>query len=99
VLPRFLLEGCGEIADQLAQGSIYHLLADLQVTVKQGIATIIPARADSMLATALRIRRGTMLVYLRQVDYMADGRPVMLSHEHHLASAFEITVRRKGPAL
>ena len=40
-----------------------------------------------------------MLVYLRQVDYMAEGRPLMLSHEHHLASAFEITVRRKGPRL
>jgi hypothetical protein len=53
----------------------------------------------ALLATTLRIRRGTLLVYLRQVDCMAEGGPVMPSHEHHLASAFEITVRRKGPWL
>jgi hypothetical protein len=51
------------------------------VTVTQGVATIIPAQADRLRATALRIRRETLLLYLRQVEYMAEGRPVMLSHE------------------
>jgi len=31
------------------------------------------------------------------VDFDGQGRPIVSSHEHHLADAFEFTVVRRGP--
>lgn len=86
-----LLEGLGD-------ESVYHLLErELGVVIRQGTAVIRPANADDRLAARLRVPGGTLLLYLQQVDYDLDGRPVLLSHEHHLADAFEIAVVRRGP--
>ena len=41
--------------------------------------------------------RGALLLTLFQVDSTADGEVVLVSREHHLADAFEITVYRRGP--
>ena len=41
--------------------------------------------------------RGALLLTLFQVDSTADGTVVLVSQEHHLADAFEITVYRRGP--
>jgi GntR family transcriptional regulator len=65
--------------------------------VRQGVASIRPANAGREVSELLRVPEGTLLLYLLQVDYDAEGRPVLLSHEHHLADAFEVTVVRRGP--
>ena len=39
-----------------------------------------------------------LLLTLFQVDETANGRPVLVSREHHLADAFEMTVYRRGPS-
>ena len=49
-----------------------------------------------LLETLGALPRGVLL-YLRQVDYDLEGRPVLFSHEHHLADAFEFTLIRRGP--
>jgi GntR family transcriptional regulator len=98
LLPSTLVEGREGTLAALGQGSIYEVLErDLGIVVRQGVATVRPDRADRSLATALRVPRGVLLLYLRQVDYDADGRAVLLSHEHHLADVFEVTVVRRGP--
>jgi GntR family transcriptional regulator len=98
LVPAALLEGNEDALWALGQRSIYDVLAkDLGVTVRQGVVTVRPARADRSLAGALRVPRGTLLLYLLQVDYDSDGRPVLLSHEHHVADAFDVTVVRRGP--
>jgi GntR family transcriptional regulator len=85
--------------DRLGRGSIYTLLEEhCGVAVRQGVASIRPANADRDLAAKLAVPEGTLLLYLLQVDYDTEGRPVLLSHEHHLADAFEITVVRRGPS-
>jgi GntR family transcriptional regulator len=84
--------------ERLGRGSIYSLLEEhCGVAVHQGVASIRPANADRDLAAKLGVPEGTLLLYLLQVDYDTEGRPVLLSHEHHLADAFEITVVRRGP--
>jgi DNA-binding GntR family transcriptional regulator len=35
-------------------------------------------------------------VYLLQVDFDRSGRPILLSHEHHVADAFEFNIYRSG---
>lgn len=88
-------------ADQLARlgdGSIYELIESAAgAAVQHGVVTVEPVKADRTLARKLKIAAGSMLLYLRQVDYGDGGRPVLLSHEHHLADAFEFSVIRRGP--
>jgi len=98
LIPEELFGDRSELLEALGDGSVYHLLErELGVVIRQGVATIRPANADGRLAALLGVPAGTLLMYLRQVDYDLDGRPVLLSHEHHLADAFEITVVRRGP--
>jgi DNA-binding GntR family transcriptional regulator len=82
---------------RLAQGSVYELLArEAGRAVHHGVVTIEPSKADRRLAKALDVKSGALLLYLRQVDYDREGVPVLLSHEHHVADAFEFSVVRRG---
>src|SRR6478609_5617562 len=56
-------------------------------------ASIYPALGQRGLA----VPRGTLLLNLWQVDSTAAGAVALVSREHHLADAFEITVYRRGP--
>ncbi len=62
-----------------------------------GVATITPDVAMGDVALRLGVPRGTLLLTLCQVDSTADGAVAMVSREHHLADAFEISVYRRGP--
>jgi GntR family transcriptional regulator len=98
MLPAALLSRRPALLGRLGQGSIYDLLERaLGIVVRQGVASLRPANADRRLAARLQVPEGTLLLYVLQVDYDTEGRPVLLSHEHHLADAFEITVVRRGP--
>jgi DNA-binding GntR family transcriptional regulator len=39
----------------------------------------------------------TALLHIRQTDHDADGLPVMLSDEWHVADAFDLIVNRRAP--
>ena len=82
----------------LGEGSLYELLErEGGVALHHGVVTVEPAAAARSIARRLSVKTGTLLLYLRQVDFDRDGEPVILSHEHHLAEGFEFTVVRKGP--
>ena len=55
-----------------------------------------PTVADAKLGRLLAVKRGTPLLHIDQVDYDAGGRAVMLSHEWHVADAFELIVNRRS---
>jgi GntR family transcriptional regulator len=98
VIPSSLLGDRADVLALLGQGTLYDLMErELGIVVVQGMATIQPVKADRWVASRMRIPTGTLLLYLLQVDFDAAGRAVLLSHEHHLADAFEITVIRRGP--
>ena len=83
---------------RLERTSIYEVLErELGVVIHHGLATFRPTRADGHLASRLAVAKGTLLLYIRQVDFDEQGRPVVSSHEHHLADAFEFSVVRRGP--
>jgi GntR family transcriptional regulator len=81
----------------LADGSLYQALAARGLTVHHGVASLHPALAPAEVAKRLRVRAGTLLVTLFQVDSTADGVVVLVSREHHLADAFEFSLYRRGP--
>lgn len=83
---------------KLETTSVYEVLErDLGIVIHHGLAVFRPTRADGHVASRLRIPRETPLLYIRQVDFDESGRPVVSSHEHHLADAFEFSVVRRGP--
>ena len=86
----------GELAG-LAEGSIYAALAERGLTVDHGVARLTPGNADAQIARNLRVPVGALLLTIDQVDRTADGVPVLVSREHHLADAFTFTVLRRGP--
>jgi GntR family transcriptional regulator len=77
--------------------SLYRLLAVLGIVVHHGIATIEPVALDADIARALKVATGTLALLLDQVDYTADGEPVVLSHEYHPQNVLSVQVYRKGP--
>jgi DNA-binding GntR family transcriptional regulator len=79
------------------RGSLYRLLTAAGHPVAHGEAVVSPAVADADLARLCDVAPGTPLQHLRQVDYDADGRPVMLSDEWHVPSVIELRVYRRGP--
>lgn len=82
----------------LEDGSVYDLLeTSAHVAIQHGVVTVEPMSADRSLARKLKIPVGSLLLYLRQVDYDRSGDPVLLSHEYHLGDAFEFSVVRRGP--
>ena len=98
ILPLRLTRGDDAILAALEHGSIYEVFErELAIVIHHGVATFQPTRADGRLATSLDVPRGTLLLYLRQVDFDEAGRPVLSAHEHHLADAFEFSVVRRGP--
>lgn len=84
--------------DGLADGSVYDLLeSSAHVAIQHGVVTIEPIAADRQMARKLKIPTGSLLLYLRQIDYDRNGDAVLLSHEYHLGDAFEFSVVRRGP--
>jgi GntR family transcriptional regulator len=84
--------------ERLGNGSVYDLLETAARTaIQHGVVTIEPMAADRQMARKLKIPAGSLLLYLRQIDYARSGEPVLLSHEYHLGDAFEFSVVRRGP--
>lgn len=79
-------------------GSLYEYLADAcGRRVSYAEAKLVPELAPASTAERLGIGVDEPCLTIRQIDYDEQGRPVVWSIEHHLASAFEFAVLRSGP--
>jgi GntR family transcriptional regulator len=94
-IPMALLGGRSD--DELGD-SLYAILANAGYRVTRASARLLPTLASSKLARLLAVKRGTPLLHIDQVDYDGRGRAVMLSHEWHVADAFELIVNRRASA-
>jgi GntR family transcriptional regulator len=81
----------------LADGSLYLALAERELSVHHGVASMYPTIAVGETADRLNVPVGTLLLTLFQIDSTADGEVVLVSREHHLADAFQFSVYRRGP--
>jgi GntR family transcriptional regulator len=86
----------GDDADQALDSSLYSILEGAGHPVARASAQLIPTVADARLARLLAVKRGTPLLHIDQVDYDQRGRAVMLSHEWHVAGAFELIINRRA---
>jgi DNA-binding GntR family transcriptional regulator len=92
-IPESLLR---DIDDAQLDSSLYEILESAGHRVARASARLVPTIADPQLAGLLEVKRGTPLLHIDQVDFDSVGRPVMLSHEWHLADAFELIVNRRS---
>lgn len=86
-----------EELQDIGEGSVYEALAALGLAVDHGVATLTPGNADAETACSLDVARGALILTIEQIDSTAEGVPVLVSREHHLADAFAFTVVRHGP--
>ena len=86
-----------ELGAMPLDGSLYAVLEHHGHPVARGIVTVAPQTATKEVGKRLDVRAGTLLMFLRQIDYGVEGEPLLLSEEHHLAEAFEFSVVRRGP--
>jgi GntR family transcriptional regulator len=92
-IPESLL---GEFSGEALDSSLYVILEWSGHPVARASAQLIPTVAGAKLARLLAVKRGTPLLHIDQVDYDERGRAVMLSHEWHVADAFELIVNRRS---
>jgi GntR family transcriptional regulator len=76
--------------------SLFRLLADLGYAPSAGRAQLKPVLADAALARLLKVEVGDPLLYFEETDTRADGTPVMLSSEWHVADVIEFWLNRKA---
>jgi GntR family transcriptional regulator len=86
----------GDYSASALNSSLYALLAAAGHPVARAGARLTPTVASARLARLLAVKRGAPLLHIDQVDYDEHGRPVMLSHEWHVADAFELFVNRRA---
>jgi DNA-binding GntR family transcriptional regulator len=86
----------GEYSWAALDSSLYAILARAGHPVASATAQLIPTVANAKLSRLLAVKRGTPLLHIDQVDYDERGRPVMLSHEWHVADAFDLVVNRRA---
>ena len=84
----------------LAHQSLYGLLKEkLSLNIHHAMAWLRPVAATPALAQRLHTLVGSGLLYIEQVDYDTENRPLVLADEFHVADAFTFTVYRSqlGP--
>ena len=87
----------GTTDTDLLGNSLYVVLEWAGHKVTRATAHLKPITANAKIARLLQIRPRTPLLHILQTDQDADGRPVMLSDEWHVADAFDLIVNRRAP--
>jgi GntR family transcriptional regulator len=95
--PRFLdLDALKKVLEQKL--SIYRVFEDeLHIVIDHGIAKIRPIKADARLMKQLHLDlpAGSVMLYLEQLDFDPDHRPILFSHEYHVSDFCAFTVFRQ----
>jgi GntR family transcriptional regulator len=78
--------------------SIYRIFEDeLHIIIDHGIAKIRPIKADARLIKQLKLDlpTGSVMLYVEQLDFDPDQRPVIFSYEYHVSDFCTFTVFRQ----
>jgi GntR family transcriptional regulator len=83
------------LEDQL---SIYRIFkGSLSVNIEYGVTRLRPVKvnADLMKHLGLNLPAGSVMLYLEQIDFDRNRRPIYLSHEYHVADFCNFTIFRR----
>ena len=75
---------------------IFQLLQDnCRLNCYMDVAQLMPMVADARLAEILHIAPGTPLMYIEEVDFDVDGKPILFSRQYFVNDYFRYNIIRK----
>ena len=78
-------------------GSLYEFLRrEFGVEISHSMARISAIAADTHASKLLRLKKGAPLLVMHELHYERDGRPVLLTINHHNTQVVEFTTMRSG---
>jgi DNA-binding GntR family transcriptional regulator len=96
--PEALLAGASLESSRLYSESLYQILqTEFGQVIDYGVAQVLPAKTPPHVAEKLALPKNSLVLYLIQVDYSLDDKPILFSREYHLPSAFDFMIWRRGP--
>lgn len=78
-------------------GSLYQFLRDeFGVVISHSKARITAIAAEPGVARVLGLKKGSPLLLMRELHYSSEGKPVLLTINHHNSNVIEVTSMRSG---
>jgi GntR family transcriptional regulator len=84
------------VTDKAFNRSLYDVLTSIGEPVLSANATLLPVAADRKLSRLLKVKIGSALQQITEVDYTKSGRPIVFSSEWHVPGVFELRVHRRA---
>lgn len=84
-----------EVSDKGFNRSLYDTLEKIGHPVQSANAMLVPVIADRRLAKLLRVKVGSALQQIIEVDFARGGEPIVFSTEWHVPGIFELRVGRR----
>ena len=86
-----------ETLTRFATGSLYQFLREeFGVAISHCRAKLSAVAADADVARVLELRKGAPLLLMRELHFSPDGKPVLLTINHHNSNVLEVTSMRSG---
>jgi GntR family transcriptional regulator len=76
--------------------SLYDVLASIGEPVVSADAVLTPITAGRQLSRQLKVKVGSALQQIIEVDYTKSGQPIVFSSEWHVPGLFELRVHRRA---
>jgi DNA-binding GntR family transcriptional regulator len=77
-------------------GSLYDVLSSIGEPVASADAVLTPITAGRQLSRQLKVKVGSALQQIIEVDFTKSGQPIVYSSEWHVPGVFELRVHRRA---
>jgi GntR family transcriptional regulator len=84
-----------DVPDRGFNRSLYDTLEKIGHPVQSANAVLVPVIADRAIAKLLKVKVGSALQQIIEVDYARSGEPIVYSTEWHVPGIFELRVGRR----
>ncbi|MGD0851855.1 MAG: GntR family transcriptional regulator [Acidimicrobiales bacterium] len=85
-----------DVSDRAFDRSLYDVLSSIDEPVISANAVLSPVIADERLVKLLKVKAGSALQQIIEVDYNKSGQPIVFSSEWHVPGIFELRVHRRA---
>jgi GntR family transcriptional regulator len=84
------------VTNSTFNSSLYDVLASIGEPVVSADAVLTPITAGRELSRQLKVKVGSALQQIIEVDYTKSGQPIVFSSEWHVPGVFELRVHRRA---
>ncbi len=84
------------VTNKTFNSSLYDVLSSIGEPVVSADAVLTPITAGRSLSRQLKVKVGSAIQQIIEVDYTKSGRPIVFSSEWHVPGVFELRVHRRA---